>query len=250
MDSNVADIIGSLVLKTKRIDIKDLPTQGFFYQEDFTLSIRRASFDDILLYNFNYIKDDISSILQETKRIIKNNIILGENYEYNDIKSNDLLYIFFEIVKFTMNRDILVPYKDIFDNISYVPFESKYFNYFNYDSLGCEYDRETREFTKDGYKFSLPSVGVENCVLDYIFSVDEDIDRNYDFLFFLGNKKYLSNDEVDNLVTIFTDDLDDNEKGKIKQIIKLIYPAISYTLKWNNKIINLDLKIDFETLFI
>ena len=55
MDSNVADIIGSLVLKTKRIDIKDLPTQGFFYQEDFTLSIRRASFDDILLYNFNYI---------------------------------------------------------------------------------------------------------------------------------------------------------------------------------------------------
>ena len=74
--------------------------------------------------------------------------------------------------------------------------------------------------------------------------------KNYDFLFFLGNKNYLSDKEIANLITIFTDDLDDKEKQKIKEIIDLIYPAISYTLKFNNKIIELDLKIDFETLFM
>ena len=250
MPIGVLDILDSLT-NQKIIPVKELPTQGLFYPKDFTLTIKKASSDDILLYNFNYIKDDISTILYETKRIIKNNLILSKNYKYEDIKSNDLLYIFFEIVKFTMDKDILVPFKDIFENISYVPFDSKHFNYFNYDKLGCVYNAQTLEFEKYGDRFSLPSVGVENCLVDYLYKLNgEDLKKNYDFLFFLGNKNYLSDKEIANLITIFTDDLDDKEKQKIKEIIDLIYPAISYTLKFNNKIIELDLKIDFETLFM
>ena len=116
MPIGVLDILDSLT-NQKIIPVKELPTQGLFYPKDFTLTIKKASSDDILLYNFNYIKDDISTILYETKRIIKNNLILSKNYKYEDIKSNDLLYIFFEIVKFTMDKDILVPFKDIFENI-------------------------------------------------------------------------------------------------------------------------------------
>jgi len=253
MKLEIINILNSISSATKQLNIKELPSQGLFYPANFTLAIRKASFDDIMLYNFNYIKDDLSVILTETKRIIKNNIILGENFKYEDLKSNDLLYIFFEIVKFTMNKEITIPYVDIFGNIIQVPFCADNFNYFNYDSLKCEYNSETREFIKDGYKFSTPSVGVENCLVEYIYNLEqkgEDTDVNYDFLFFLGNKNYLSHDEMNNLVTIFNDDIDNVEKEKIAEIIKLIYPAIGYTLKWNNKIIGLDMKIDFEKLFI
>jgi hypothetical protein len=253
MNSGIIDILDGISSATKELNIKELPTQGVFYPVDFTLHIRKASFDDIMLYNFNYVKDDLGVILKETKRIIRKNIILGDKYKYEDLKSNDLLYIFFEIVRFTMNRDINVSYVDIFGNTVQIPFCSVNFNYFNYDSLKCEYNDVTREFIKDGYKFSLPSVGVENCLVEYIFNLDErgeETDVNYDFLFFLGNKNYLSDSEMDNLVTIFNEDLDDTEKEKISNIIKLIYPAIGYTLKWSNKIIGLDMKIDFEKLFI
>jgi hypothetical protein len=251
MEVNLLDILDSLT-NQKTIPIKELPTQGYFYPQDFTITIKKVSDDDILLYNFNYIKDDVGSILYETKRIIKNNLILSNNYKYEDIKSNDLLYIFFEIVKFTMNKEILVPFKDIFDNVNYVPFNSSHFNYFNYEKLSFVYNPETREFEKDGWRVSLPSVGSETCLVDYLFNIsdDKDLKKNYDFLWFLGNKSYLSSDEITNLITIFSEDLEQKDKEKVKEIIKEIYPAVGYTLKYNNKIIELDNKIDFETLFM
>lgn len=252
MDNGISGIINSLVLATKEINVKELPTQGLFYPKNFKLAIKKASIDDVLLYNFNYIKDDISVILSETKRIIKNNIILPKKYKYEDLKSNDLLYIFFEIVKFTMSRDIMVPYEDILGRTSYVAFNTENFNYFDYNSMKCDYNEKTREFEKDGYRFSLPSVGVENCLVDYLYTLEEkkDIDKNYDFIFFLGNKNKLKKSEIENLITIFNDDLDEKEKEKVNKIVKLIYPSIGYSLKSGNKIISLDLKIDFEKLFI
>jgi len=60
----------------------------------------------------------------------------------------------------------------------------------------------------------------------------------------------LSSDEITNLITIFSEDLEQKDKEKVKEIIKEIYPAVGYTLKYNNKIIELDNKIDFETLFM
>lgn len=253
MNSEIFDILNGLQLATKQINIKELPTQGVFYPEDFTLSIKKVSIDDIILYHVNFVKDDLGIILYETKKIIRKCIILGENYKYEDLKSNDLLYIFFEIVKFTMNREITIPYVDIFGNTEQISFCSANFNYFNYDSLGCEYNIETREFVKDDYRFCLPSVGVETCLINYIEEMDKmgyDTDVSYDFLFFLGNKNHLTYDEIDNLITIFNDEISDTEKAKISDIIKLVYPAIGYTLKWNNKIVNMDMKIDFGKLFI
>lgn len=258
--NTISDIITNLK-SIKFIDIKKLPTQGYFYPKDFTLSITKASSDDILLYNFNYIKDDMGVILQETKRIIKNNIILSKGYQYEDLKSNDLLFIFFEIVKFTMNREILIPFDDIIGRVSYVSFSTDNFNYFNYKSMKCEYDEESREFIKYGYKFSLPSIGAENCLVEYVFHFLEnedyydkndtkEFDYSFDFLFLLGNKNYLTKEEMDNLVIIFNEDLDEIEQSKISDIVKIIYPSIGYTLKAGNKTISLNMKVDFEKLFI
>lgn len=250
--SELFDILEG-IKNVKKLNIKKLPTQGFFYPKDFTISIRKASLDDRLLYNFNFVKDDISVILSETKRIIKNCLILNKKYKYEDIKSNDLLYIFFEIVKFTMDRDIMIPFKDVVGNTSYVPFTQKHFNYFDFNSMNCEYDSKTREFIKNGWRFSLPSLGVENCLVDYIYDLDEageKTDWSYDFLFFLGNKNYISSEEFDNLITIFNSDLDDKSKEEVRDIVKTIYKSIGYSLVVEGKVIELDMKIDFEKLFI
>jgi hypothetical protein len=249
--SELFDIIEG-IRNVKKLNVKKLPTQGYFYPNDFTISIRKASLDDRLLYNFNFVKD-ISVILTETKRIIKKCIILNKKYSYLDIKSNDLLYIFFEIVKFTMDRDIMIPFKDVLGNTSYVPFSQKNFNYFVFDSMKCEYDSKTREFMKNGWRFSLPSLGVENCLVDYIYDLDEAGERTdwcYDFLFFLGNKNYISPEEFDNLITIFNFDLDDKSKEEVRDIVKTIYKSIGYSLLVEGKIVELDMKIDFEKLFI
>lgn len=254
---NIAGIIQGLVNAKRSDDVKEiettkLPTQGYFYPKNFNIKIKRASADDILLYNFNYIKNDIAVILSETKRIVKNNIILPTKYKYEDIKSNDLLFIFFEIVKFTMEKEILIPYEDAIGRTSYVAFGSENFNYYDYSIMRCEYNEKTREFEKYGYRFSLPSVGCENSLVNYLYSVinsKDDKERNYDFLFFLGNKRKLTKKEIINLVTIFSEDLDESEIDKINKIIKLIYPSIGYTLKAGNKIVNVE-KVDFEKLFL
>jgi hypothetical protein len=51
-------------------------------------------------------------------------------------------------------------------------------------------------------------VGSETCLVDYIFRISNDEEvkkRNYDFLWFLGNKSYLSDEEISNLITIFSE---------------------------------------------
>ena len=112
------------------------------------------------------------------------------------------------------------------------------------------------EFIKYGYRFSLPSIGAENSLVEYVFDflekedVDNGFDYSYDFLFLLGNKNFLEKEEMDNLIVIFNEDLDEKEKNNISDIVRTIYPSISYTLKAGSQIISLDLKVDFEKLFI
>lgn len=249
--SKLGDVISSLTLSTREINVKELPTQGFFYPKNTKIKIKKATNEDIILYNLNFKKGNLPSILNETKRIIKKNIILYNGMIYEDIKSNDLLYIFFEIVKFTMNKKILIPYINESGENDIIEFSSKTFNYFDYSNI-CQYDDEKREFIKYGYRYSLPSVGAEYHIINYINDfVEEDEDNNYDFLFFLGNKNYLSNDEIENLITIFNYDIDISEQEKISEIITEMSPLITYSLRTETGyIVELDSKIDFEGLFM
>ena len=248
----ILDILSSITSEEKTINIKDLPTQGYFYPSDFRIKIKKASKEDILEYNYNYIKDNLGVILYEIYKIVeKNTSIIG--YSYNDIKRNDIIYVFFEIVKFTTNKDILIPLDEYLGAETSIKLNNKTFNYFDYESLGCEYSEKTREFLKHGYRFSMHSIGVENCVIDYIYKKEmEGINTEnytYDFLFFLGNKSYLTDDEIENLITIFNFELDSKEIKKVSDIVGIMASAIPNTVKLGNKIVSIDLNIDFEHLF-
>ena len=101
----------------------------------------------------------------------------------------------------------------------------------------------------------MPSVGVENSLTQYLFSIsnidgcDKYNDYSYDFLFFLGKKNNLTFEEIENLVTIFNFDIDDDEKKKIKSIIKKFIEIIDYSLKVNNLLIDVKSRLDLENIW-
>ena len=256
-NTGILDILNSITSNYKEIDVVELPTQGLFYKSDFKISIRKASYDDIIEYNFNYFKDEdgnpnIGVILYEIYKIIRRNTKFSEGYTFEDIKSNDVLYIFFEIVKYTMDRDILIPYREFLGTEAFVKFNNKSFNYFDYNSLGFDYTDETNEFLSNGYKISMFSIGAQNCLVNYVYenmSSQESI-LNYDFLFFLGNKNYLSDSEIENLITIFNSDLEEKETNIVRNIVYKMSAAVPNTLKIGSRIINVDTNVDFENLFL
>jgi hypothetical protein len=255
--TGITDILSNIVNNYKKIDIKELPTQGYFYPKDFTVSVKKASFEDTLEYNFNYVKDkngvpNLGVILFEVYKIIKRNADFGR-YTFEDLKCNDVLYIFFEIVKYTMNKEIMIPYSDFFGLEAYIKFNSKNFNYFDFDSLGYKYNEDTREFIYEDYRASIPSIGVQNCLVDYVYQKEvngENTQLNYDFLFFLGNRNFLSEDEMDNLIIIFNEDMEQKELDVTRDIVSKMAMAIPNTLKVGNILVNVDLKVDFENLFM
>jgi hypothetical protein len=260
MISNLIQVVNGVINSNyKEIDVKDLPTQGYFYQDDFKVLIKKASFEDALEYNFNFLKDkkgrpNLGVVLYEIYKIIKNNTNFG-NYKFEDLKSNDVLYLFFEIVKFTMNKEIYIPYyNDLINQEFYIKFNKENFNYFDYNSLGYDYDKETKEFIASGYRLSMHSIGIQNCLVDYIYQKEISGKKtmlNYDFLFFIGNKNYLSDGEMDNLVTIFNEDLDKKELDITRNLVDKIAMSIPCTVKLGNEIVGVDLyTTDFEHMFM
>jgi hypothetical protein len=90
-----------------------------------------------------------------------------------------------------------------------IEFGSKYFNYFNFtDKLLDKYSNEDRSFTINGYKYTLPSIGVENALTNFLIikSSEEDAfnynNYTYDFTYFVGDKNTLKFKEIENLKTI------------------------------------------------
>jgi len=137
-----------------------------------------------------------------------------------------------------------------------IEFSSNHFNYFRLDETMLKnYDKKSRQFIIEDFKFSLPSIGVENCVTNYLISKSDDHDAvkyneyNYDFIFFLGNKRSVTFNEVDNLIQIFNYDIELEDRKKIKKIIKSFNPIQKYSLKRGNKIIEINSKIDLEKIW-
>jgi hypothetical protein len=101
----------------------------------------------------------------------------------------------------------------------------------------------------------MPSIGVENCLTQFL--VSKSVDKNaeiwndytYDFLFFLCGVNNLNFSEIENLVTIFNSDIDDQEREKVKSIIENFMGIISYTLKVNNRVIDVKEKLDLEKIW-
>lgn len=226
-------LLNSLVSnkKTKKIDVNILPSRGLFYPDDLIIRIERASEKDISNYKNNYVNDPLD-IIKLIKIIVKNNTILNKGYDFFDISSIDIMYIFFEIVKFTNDDDMLIYYPK-----GSLPFNSENFNYFELtDEIMSYYDKENKNFNIRGFKYKLPSIGVEHSTTRFINesakrgTISEFKDKNYDFMYFMGDKNHLTYDEIVNLLIIFTEELDEEDKETISYIMKLFEGINKYGL--------------------
>lgn len=251
------EILSGLVNVKKEFDVSKLPSQGLFYKDDFKLQIKKADIKDIIIYENNYIKDDLGVIINEVKNIVKNNVIFKNGYSFDDLKSVDVIFLFLEIVKLTTGKNIEIQYlnEDNGKN-EVIKFETSNFNYHKLsNNIINYYDSKKRQFLIDGYMFSLPSIGVENCLTNFLIqksNLPNNLhynDYNYDFTYFLGNKNSVSFDEVENLVQIFNFDLEDVEKNKVKRIIDIFQPLQKYSLVKDGKVIDINSKIDLEKIW-
>ena len=248
---DIPSILQRLLTHSQRIDIKSMPSQGIFYPKDFEIEIKKADVEDIINYEYKFDKENIFTIIDLVKDVVNKNIILNRKYQFEDIKSVDIIYIFLEIVKLTTNKKIKIPYfNDDIGMPDTIEFNSNNFNYFDFSKYLKYHDIERGEISINDYKFSMPSIGVEKCLTEFLLSKANDNNAkkwnsySYDFLFFIGNKRHLTFNEIENLITIFNFDIDNNEKDKIKNTINIFIDMVGYGLKKNNKVIEVKSKID------
>lgn len=254
---NLVNLLKGLLNLQKKVDIKSLPSQGLFYNDDFEIIIKKADVGDIIEYEHDYIKDDLGLVITKLKKIVEKNTTFSPGYNFNDIKSIDVVFLFLEIVRFTKGKAVNLTYfDDELGEENNIEFSSNYFNYFRLsEEVMKHYNKESKEFIIEEFKFSLPSIGVENCVTNYLISKSDEYDAakyndfNYDFIFFLGNKRNITFLEIDNLIQIFNFDIEDSDAKKLKKVIKMFQPIQKYSLKRGNKIIEINSKIDLEKIW-
>ena len=220
---NLIPLIKGLLNLQKKLGKELLPSQGLFYKDDFEIYIKKATIEDIIEYEHNYDKENVGVVITKLKKIVRNNTVVTIGYSSDDIKSIDIVFIFLEIVKFTIGKSI-----NVVDEKDTIEFGPKYFNYFKLnDSIMKNYDSNEKRFTIDGYKFTLPTIGIENCLTKYLISKAGESDSvkynkyNYDFTYFFGDKKEISFSEIDNLIQIFNFDMETSELEKVKKIVKI-----------------------------
>lgn len=254
---NLVNLLRGLLNLQKKVDIKSLPSQGLFYSNDFKIVIKKADIADVIEYEHDYIKDDLGLVINKLKKIVEKNTTFSTGYNFNNIKSIDVVFLFLEIVRFTKGKAVKLKYFD--DELGEekdIEFSSNYFNYFKLsEEIMKYYNRDSKEFIVEEFKFSLPSIGIENCVTNYLIDKSDEYDvvkyndLNYDFIFFLGNKRNVNFNEIDNLIQIFNYDIDDDNSKKIRKIIKMFQPIQRYSLKRGNKVIEINSKIDLEKIW-
>jgi len=250
------NLLRNLFSDNKRIDPKKLPSLGFFYNEDFTISIKKATIEDITEYEFEFSKEDLGLTIEKLKRIVEKNTIFNKEYSFSDIKSIDLIFIFFEIVNFTKSKPIFLIYEES-GKFSQIEFNSKNFNYYiPDDEIATKYNQIEKCFKIDGYSYTLPSVGVENSLTEFLISksISKELatkysNLSYNFTYFLGQKNSLTFEEIENLIQIFNFDMDKEEINKVSRIVKSLAGMQKYSLQKDGKIIEINSKLDLEKIW-
>jgi hypothetical protein len=117
------------------------------------------------------------------------------------------------------------------------------------------YDSIEKNFKLNGYIYSLPSIGVENSLTFFLFHKSSSYDAykyqslNYDFTYFVGDKNFLTFNEIDNLIQIFNHDLEKDELEKVKKTIETFVPLQKYSLIKEGKEVDINSKIDLENIW-
>ena len=250
-------MIRELLNLQRKVNVKELPSQGLFYKDNFEIFVKKANIEDIIEYEYGYIKDNLGIVLSRLKKIVEKNTILSNGYLFNDIKSIDVVFLFLEIVKFTKNKPISISYfNDEIGKEDIIEFGKNSFNYFKINDVYLKYyNSEEKSFIIEGYKYSLPSIGIENCLTNYLLDKQYEPDAlkynkfSYDFMNFLGDKNIISFNEIDNLIQIFNFDLESSEIEKVNSICKMFSNLHRYTLKKGTRVIDINSKIDLEKIW-
>lgn len=232
------------------VNLNELPSRGLFYADGLTISIKQAEQEDIDKYNSRYIEGDFMSIFMGIKWVVSHNVKLPKEYTFENIVSIDVLYLFLEIVKLTKNKDIYITTEGevlrfCTDNFNYFEFTENYLKNFN---------KENKEFIYDGFKYSLPTVGAESSISRFLYNMSQQnrlsefAESSYDFLYFLGGKTGLSDDEIENLIIIFNDELSVKDKNTITSIIEEFKPVSKYSLKSTKGVVPFE-GIDLKTIW-
>jgi len=251
MSLNLVDLIRSALNYKKPINTKHLPSQGLFYKNDFKIRISKADEEDIKNYERDF-KKNLNTVVYQIKKIVRKNIFFSNEYKFNDLKSIDIVYVFLEIVKFTRNKSIKIKHSSEKE----IEFNSKNFNYFKIDENTMRYYEEDEQcFRISNYKYTLPTIGIEISLTNYLGkkSLEPDSEKYndyfYDFIYFLGNKSELSFTEIDNLIQIFNFDLNVSELAKIKDIINRFLPIQIYSLIKGDEVIDINAMINLEDIW-
>ena len=118
------------------------------------------------------------------------------------------------------------------------------------DQYRNNWNKEDRCFDINGYKYTLPSISVENCLTDFLQykTIEGDPEKwnkyNYDFIYFLGKRDFLTFDEIENLIQIFNYDLSEEESEKVVNIIKSFRKLQRYTLIDNGFEVDLSTRVN------
>lgn len=255
----LADFIRSIFFrkKEKKIDVRKLPSQGLFYKEGFEMKIRKASMESIAEYENDYDPEDLGTILSKLKKIVSDCVVLPKGYTFSYIKSIDVVFIFLEIVAFTKNKPVLMEYyNDESGAIDTIAFGDRTFNYYRLDGdMMRKWDSVERCFMINGYKFTLPSIGVENSLTNYLISKSSEPDAikyndySYSFTYFVGNREFVTFGEIDNLIEIFNSDIDEEESEKVGEIVEAFMPMQKYSLLKNTRVIEISSKINLKEIW-
>ena len=253
---NIPNIIKSLYTRNKQVKISELPSMGLFYPPDLKIYITKCTKEDIATYETNFDETNVLSIVYCMRSIIDKCVTVNKDYSKNSIKSIDMLYIFLEIVKYTTGKPIMIPYYDD-ETGQYNEIEvcTETFDYMPIDDLKQYYQADTREFLINGYRLSLPSKGVEQSLTEYLSrnvsssNAKKLASYSYDFIYFLGNRDTITFDEIDNLIDLFNDDMSDENKSTVSDIVLMFSKIISYSLNKNGRPIELRSKIKMATIW-
>jgi transposase len=250
------DILGQILNRNRSINVDILPTRGLFYKDNFSISIKKADMEDIIEYEWKFDKTDVASVISRVKNIVKKNTILPKGYSFMDIKSADIVFLFLEIVKFTNNKPINIEYIDRMGSKDTIQFGESSFNYIYIDNeTMSKYDTQTKEFIIEGFRFSAPSIGIENSITNFLISITKSNDiinyqkYSYDFIYFLGNRTDITFNEIENLIQIFNNDISDDDKETVSRIVNRFKQLSEYSLKNDKDIIEITSKINLENIW-
>tara|TARA_X000000368_G_C22879814_1_gene644761 strand:+ start:77 stop:847 length:771 start_codon:yes stop_codon:yes gene_type:complete len=254
---NIFGIINKFKNKPKKINVKELPSRGFFYKDDFDIYITKCSKDYINQYKKNIDTTNISKILKRVTRVIIDHTSYSKGYSYKNIISIDLLFIFLEIVKHTNDKDIFLNhYDDIKKENIKIKLNEETFDYYQpNEKIMSHYNNKEKCFELNGYMVSSPTTGVEEDLTQFLNSIssipgsEKFNGYNYNFLYVLGNKTSIEISELTNLIQIFSEDITKEEKNNLQKAIDKIMPIQKYKILYNGDSIPISAKLDLSVIF-